>query len=190
MSWIPLGLTGLRAMLAPIVVMLAIYAPSQVAFGMCLILAFVSDILDGVVARRLDIATPNLRRLDSVADSAFYVAATFAAWFLYPRVIDDHFAALLLLAALELARYAFDFAKFGREASYHMWSSKVWGVALFVAFFALLATGYTGQAVAVAIYLGILADIEGLAISFALRRWRSDVPSIFHALKLRHGTPA
>ena len=189
MSWVPLGLTGLRALLAPVVVMLAIYAPNRLAFGVCLILAFVSDILDGFVARRLDIATPNLRRLDSVADSAFYVAATFAAWLLYPRVIDDHLAALLLLGALELARYAFDFAKFGREASYHMWSSKVWGVALFVTFFALLAMGYTGQAVAVAVYLGILADIEGLVISFALPRWRSDVPSIFHALKLRRGTP-
>jgi phosphatidylglycerophosphate synthase len=189
-SRIPLLLTALRASLAPVVVLLALYAPNRVALGVCVTLAFVSDILDGVVARRLNIATPNLRRLDSVADSLFYVAAAFAAWLLYPRVVADHFAALLLLAALELARYAFDWLKFGREASYHMWSSKVWGVTLFAAFFALLAMGFTGQAVALPIYVGIICDLEGLAISIALEDWRSDVPSIFHALRLRQGTRA
>ncbi len=189
-DWIPLSLTGLRALLAPVVVLLAIHAPNRIALGVCVALAFVSDIFDGIIARRLNIATPNLRRLDSIADSLFYVAATVAAWLLYPRVIEDHFGALLLLAGLELARYAFDFGKFGREASYHMWSSKIWGVTLFMAFFALLAMGFTGQAVAVPIYVGIIADAEGLAISLALREWRSDVPSIFHALKLRYATRA
>jgi len=144
-----------------------------------------SDVFDGIIARSLNIATPSLRRLDSVADSVFYGAAAVAAWLLYPTVISDHFAALLTLGTLEVARYAFDFAKFGREASYHMWSSKAWGVALFTAFFALLAMGFTGQAVAVPIYVGIVADVEGLAISLVLPEWRSDVPSIFHALSVR-----
>lgn len=186
MSQVPLLLTGLRASLAPVVVLLALYAPNRIALGVCVSVAFVSDILDGVVARRLNIATPKLRRLDSIADSVFYAAAVLAAWLLYPRVIDDHIAALLVLAALELARYAFDFVKFGREASYHMWSSKVWGVTLFAAFFALLALGFTGPAVALPIYVGIISDLEGLSISIALKDWRSDVPSIFHALRLRN----
>jgi len=185
-SQVPLLLTGLRASLAPVVVLLALYAPNRIALGVCVSVAFVSDILDGVVARRLNIATPKLRRLDSIADSVFYAAAVLAAWLLYPRVIDDHIAALLVLAALELARYAFDFVKFGREASYHMWSSKVWGVTLFAAFFALLALGFTGPAVALPIYVGIISDLEGLSISIALKDWRSDVPSIFHALRLRN----
>ncbi len=171
-------------------VLLALYAPNRIAFGACITIAFVSDIFDGVIARRLNVATPGMRRLDSIADSLFYVAAAVAAWLLYPRVIGEHFASLLLLAALEVARYVLDFAKFRREASYHTWSSKVWGVTLFMAFFALLAMGFTGQAVAAAIYVGIFVDIEGLAISLVLEDWRADVPSIFHALKLRYGSCA
>jgi phosphatidylglycerophosphate synthase len=183
---IPLALTGLRALLAPVMVFLAVEWPSRAAFGVCLVMALLSDIFDGVVARRLGIATPNLRRLDSIADSLFYVGALFAAWHLEPQVLLAHRAALALLVALEISRYAFDLLKFGREASYHMWSSKLWGLALFAGFFSLLALGRSGAAVAAAIWLGIVADIEGLAISAVLERWKNDVPSIVHAVRLRN----
>jgi CDP-diacylglycerol--glycerol-3-phosphate 3-phosphatidyltransferase len=184
-SKVPLLLTALRALLAPAIVVLALFKPDPRAFGVCLSLGFLSDVFDGIIARRLGVASPGLRRLDSCADTLFYVAATFAAWHLYPQVITRHFGALALLIALELSRYAVDIARFRREASYHMWSSKAWGMVLFVVFLALLTYGYTGPWVAMALYVGIVADIEGLAISFVLVEWKSDVPSILHAMKTR-----
>lgn len=182
---IPLALTLLRALLAPVVILLALYYPSKVAFGLCLISAFLSDVFDGVIARRLNIATPDLRRLDSMADSVFYVGVIFAAWYLYPAEIWRHLPALLTLAGLEVARYVFDLVKFRREASYHMWSSKLWGIFLFTGSFALLALGIGGLPVALAIYVGIVADVEGLIISILLRKWQTDVPTFVHALRLR-----
>jgi hypothetical protein len=92
---------------------------------------------------------------------------------------------LCLLFGLEVARYAFDLAKFGREASYHMWSSKLWGIALFCAFFSLLALNVDNAVVTLAIYAGIIADSEGLAISIMLSQWKSDVPTLLHARHLR-----
>lgn len=185
MKRLPLLLTGLRAALAPVVVLLAWLGPSRAALGACLLMAFLSDVFDGIVARRLGVATPTLRRLDSVADSLFYVAATAAAWRLHPEAITARWAPLAALAALEVARYAFDWLKFRREASYHMWSSKLWGLCLFAGFFSLLALGRDGLAVDAAVWIGIVADLEGLAISFTLRRWQNDVPSLVHARRLR-----
>jgi hypothetical protein len=115
----------------------------------------------------------------------FYAAALFAAWHLYPDQVRRHAPALAVLVALEVARYAFDLAKFRREAAYHMWSSKLWGIFLFFGFFSLLALGRGGIPVATAIFTGIVADIEGFAISIVLRHWKSDVPTIAHALRLR-----
>jgi CDP-diacylglycerol--glycerol-3-phosphate 3-phosphatidyltransferase len=184
---LPLLLTALRVLLAPGVVLLALFAPSRPAFAACLVTAFLFDVFDGIVARRLGVATPALRRLDSLADSLFYLAATFAVWHLHPRAIADRWVPLAVLAALELARYAVDLAKFGKEASYHMWSSKLWGIALFLGFLSLLAFGTDNRLVDAAVGLGIVADLEGLAISAALREWRSDVPSVVHALRLRRG---
>ena len=182
---VPLALTALRALLAPVVVGLALAWPARWAFAACLVAAFLSDVFDGVIARRLGVATPGLRRLDSIADSVFYVAALFAAWHLHPEAIRAQLVPLLALALLEIARYAFDLRKFGKEASYHMWSSRLWGVALFAAFLALLVFGEDRVAVPAAIGIGIVADLEGLAISVTLREWRTDVPTICHARRLR-----
>ena len=182
---LPLALTALRALLAPVMVLLAVAWPNSSAFAACLVIAFLSDVFDGVIARRLGIATADLRRLDSIADTLFYVAALFAGWHLHPQALLEHRTALGVLVLLELSRYAFDLGKFGREASYHMWSSKLWGLALFAGFFSLLALGQSGWAVAAAVWLGIVADIEGLAISVVLKRWKNDVPSLVHALRLR-----
>jgi phosphatidylglycerophosphate synthase len=181
---LPIALTALRAALGPVVVLMALVWPNAAAFAVCLTLAFLSDYLDGVIARRLGIATVPLRRLDSIADTVFYVSALFAAWYLRSDVLQPHVPALLVLAALEVARYGYDFLKFGREASYHMWSSKLWGITLVVAFFALLVFGRAGWPVSLAIYVGIAADLEGLAISSVLRESRTDVRTIFHAIEL------
>jgi phosphatidylglycerophosphate synthase len=182
---IPILLTALRALLAPVVLLLAIYAPMPDAFAVCLVTAFVSDIFDGIIARRLGVATTSIRRLDSAADTLFYAACMFAAWRLYPAAITDRIWPLSLLIALEALRYILDFAKFRREASYHMWSSKLWGISLFVGFLSLLAFGSHGVVISLAIYLGIVADLEGIAISIILQRWQSDVPSFVHALRVR-----
>jgi CDP-diacylglycerol--glycerol-3-phosphate 3-phosphatidyltransferase len=182
---IPIGLTTLRAALGPAVVLLALVWPSAPAFAVCLTLAFLSDYFDGVIARRLGVATPTVRRWDSIADTVFYVSALFAAWHLHSTILRPYVPALLILAALEVARYVYDFRKFGKEASYHMWSSKLWGVTLVLAFYALLVYGRAGWLVASAIYVGIAADLEGLAISSVLPTWRTDVRTIFHALSLR-----
>ncbi|MBS0380762.1 MAG: CDP-alcohol phosphatidyltransferase family protein [Proteobacteria bacterium] len=182
---LPLLLTLVRAATAPLMVVLALWRPWPAAFGVCLVIALVTDIFDGILARRLGVATANLRRLDSIVDTLFYGCATFALWHLYPQVLRSRWVPLAILLGLELLRYGFDLLKFGREASYHMWSSKAWGLALFIAFFSALALGLDNALIDFAIWLGILADLEGLAISLVLKHWRRDVPSIVHALRLR-----
>lgn len=185
MNRLPLFLVLLRAALAPVLVLLALFHPSGAAFGACLVTALLSDYFDGVIARRLGVATTNLRRLDSAADTLFYLAAAFAVWRLHPGAVLERQAALITLAGLELFRYVFDLAKFGREASYHMWTSKLWGLFLFAGFLSLLAFGQDSVWVSLMVYVGILADVEGIAISLILPRWQADVPTIFHAYRLR-----
>jgi phosphatidylglycerophosphate synthase len=186
----PAVLTGIRALLVPVLVLLTHFHGSHLQFGICLTVAFLSDVFDGVIARRLGIATPGLRRFDSATDSAFYLAALYAAWQLDRAAITSRIGPMIVLGILEASRYAFDWLKFRREASYHMWSSKLWGVALFAAFFSLLACGSDNALMSLAIYLGIAADLEGLAISVILPEWQSDVATIVHAIALRRRSSA
>lgn len=182
---LPILLTSSRLVLGPCIVAFAYLWPQSAVLVGCVVLAFLTDVFDGVLARHLDVATSAVRRLDTAADSVFYVGALWAAWVLHPDVILDNALLLVLLVALECVRYAFDFWKFRREASYHMWSSKLWGIALFVAFVAIFVMDDPGVLPTLAIAIGILADAEGLLISLILPDWRHDVPSIVHALRHR-----
>ena len=182
---VPLALVYLRFLLAPVMLLLAVYQPLPAAFAVCLVAAFLSDFLDGVIARRLGVATTDLRRLDSCADTVFWLAALAAAWIRYPQVIHEHWLPMLSLLLLEALRNLLDLIKFRREASYHMWSAKLWALTLFLAFVMLLAVGEASPWVSIAIAVGLLSDMEGLLISLVLTRWQHDVPTLAHVWRLR-----
>ena len=182
---LPWLLVWLRLMLAPAMLALALWWPRSVAFAVCLLAAFLSDYFDGVLARRWGSATAGLRRFDSFTDTVFCLAAFVAVWLLQPQTIRGALWGLSALFFLEMLRYLVDFLKFGREASYHMWSSKLWAVALYLACWMLLVGGEGGVWVAIAIGIGIVSDLEGLLISLLLPVWRHDVPSVFHAWRTR-----
>jgi CDP-diacylglycerol--glycerol-3-phosphate 3-phosphatidyltransferase len=184
MRQVPLALVVLRLCLAPILLATALWHPDRSVFAACLIGALLSDYFDGVIARRLGVATPGLRRLDSMTDTLFYLCALLAALVTAYDLVRAYFPALGVLLLIEVLRYVYDLRKFGKEASYHMWSSKLWGLLLFVGMGSLLVLHRGGWPVALAIGWGIAADLEGLAISMTLRTWRNDVPTLWHARRL------
>lgn len=189
MHHLPLVLTALRLLLAPLVIGLAYtHAPSWTLIA-CLFLAIGSDYYDGVIARKWQVATPLLRRFDSITDTVFYLAVLWAAWVQHEDIILAHTLGIGSILALELIRYIFDFFKFRKVASYHMWSAKCWQISIFAAFVGLLGFGISEPLLPIAIVLGILSDLEGLCASIVLTKPLTDVPTIFHAWNWRHNAP-
>jgi CDP-diacylglycerol--glycerol-3-phosphate 3-phosphatidyltransferase len=181
----PLALTTIRVLFVPFILVWAWNGRSGLPYIACLIIAFVTDYYDGVVARRLGVATAAVRRYDSAADIIFYVAALLAVWLVHPEVVRAHWISLSLVAGLELIRISFDLLKFGREASYHMWSAKAWNIALFAALVGLIGFNISGWLFQLPIVVGVITNLEGLAASLILPQWTHDVPTIFHAIKIR-----
>jgi CDP-diacylglycerol--glycerol-3-phosphate 3-phosphatidyltransferase len=172
-------------LLAPVLVWMVYAGAREFFFAVVIFIAFVSDYFDGVIARCLGVATPELRHFDSRADLVFYATAAWTVWTLRPDVARSIAVLALVVIALDVIRHVFDFAKFGRDVAYHAWSSKGWGLSLAAALVLLLGFGISQPFVPIAVYLGLLAQVEGLTISIVLPTWTSDVPTIFRALELR-----
>jgi len=64
--------------LAPVLVWLVYAGATGVVFAGVVLVAFVSDYFDGVIARRLGVASAELRHFDSRADLVFYATAAWA----------------------------------------------------------------------------------------------------------------
>lgn len=179
-----LGLTLLRLALAPALVLLARAGVPGIVLALALVTGFVSDVLDGVVARRAGVVTPLLRRLDSVVDTVFYLGVAYATWHLHPAALRALAVPILIVIGAEALNYAVAYARFRREASYHARSARLWGLLLFLALFVLLATG-SAALLPLALASGMVAQAETLAITLVLPQWRHDVPSVWNARRVR-----
>ena len=183
---VPMGLTVLRLLLAPLLVWLVYAGAPGVVFASVVLVAFVSDYFDGVIARTLGVASAELRHFDSRADLVFYATAAWAVWRLHPDVVRSVAIPSLVVVGLDVVRHIFDFAKFGKDVAYHAWSSKVWGLSLALALVVLMGFGINQPFIGITIILGLIAQIEGLLISVALPVWTHDVPTLIHALRIRN----
>ena len=186
---VPLAMTTIRIILAPFILFWAGNGRAGLPYVLCLITAFVTDYFDGVVARKLGVASATVRRYDSAADVIFYVAAFLAVWLVYPEQVRAHWLGLSLVASLEAIRVTIDYLKFRREASYHMWSAKAWNISLFAALTGLMGFGVSGWLFQLPIVVGMITNLEGLAASLLLPKWTHDVPTVFHAYKIRQSEP-
>ena len=183
---LPAALILFRLSLAPLVILLAAY---RLSFAIAIFIAIevLTDIFDGIIARRLNVETERLRRADSFVDTVFFVSVAVAAWILFPEVFRRYLSLLAILIALEAVRYVYDWLKFRRAASYHMYSAKAWGLVLCASMVALFGFGHAGWLLPLGIVVGIVSDMEGLLISFLLTTQKTDVHTVFAALELRRG---
>jgi phosphatidylglycerophosphate synthase len=178
----PQILIAFRATCAPLIFVLACFGfPGPLLAGV-LVAAFLSDVIDGVLARRMGTATPGLRYADTIVDTVFYVTAAVAMRLAVPGAFDGVRLLVVALIIVHVSRATFELTKYGRIASYHMWSAKALGLLLAVAMGYGFATGQPTPLFTCALWLGIANELEGFAASAILPAWRADVPSIVHAV--------
>ena len=181
LSSIPWALVIFRLAAGPALITLAMLGGRAFAVAAVVVLSLgvLSDILDGIIARRLKVATERLRRFDSRADVAFWVSATVAVHLMYPALIDATWPVIAVLATLEAGNHVVSVLRFGREASPHHLLSKLFGLGLWALFAQLMLTGQPGWLMGVVFALGVASQIEAFAITLRLKAWRCDVPSVF-----------
>jgi phosphatidylglycerophosphate synthase len=182
---IPWMLAAARAALGPVLIAGAACSWNGFALAGIVVSALVSDIYDGVLARQWRCDTAGVRLFDSMADTVFYLCTAAALWVSEPQLWRSYGGLLVLLLVLETMRFAFDFAKFGRPASYHSYLAKVWGLVMAVAVIGVFALDRSNVLVPVALVLGILCNVEGMAMSAVLPVWRKDVKTLAKAWRIR-----
>ena len=188
-TYIPLGLVLFRAMLIPVLPAISFWygnaATTMVVIAM--ILGFGSDILDGVIARKLRCDTDLLRRLDSQTDAFFWLSMLLCIAINQPAWIISQRYAIGSLLGLEAVCYLTSFLRFGRETCTHSWLSKAWGISLCAAFaLVLLNHPFASAAWKLCVLLGILSQLEVIAILCLLPHWQRDIPTVLHVLRSRN----
>lgn len=182
---LPAFLIFFRFALGPGIVLLGFCFPNGVLLVSCIGLALLSDIFDGGLARRWHVDTETLRRWDTRADTFFYICVLLVAMLRYPAAFERRWILLASLAIAEAAQHIFAAIKYGRHASYHSVLSKIWGLMMATAMCALLGFGLDNWFLDLTLAWGVLCNLQGLAMSLMLPTWHKDVPTLFHAARIR-----
>lgn len=181
----PNQLTALRLLaVPPLWAMALLDQPRLVGAG--LLLALLTDVLDGRLARRLGQASAFGAAFDSLADKALTLSVVGWLLLLRPELFRERWLWIAVAAVGFAASLLTGWIKFGRPAPLHLHSARLGGFvqALFV-LHALLAERYSPLLLAAALGLGTLATLEEIAVQLTHPQPDAQIRSIVPLLRRR-----
>lgn len=181
---VPATLVGLRFVIALLLLLDALDHQTGAGFVIGYVIAVLSDIFDGIIARKLAVSTARLRQADSWADICLYLCIALSTWLVFPQVLLDFKIPLLVAIAAQLTLFTISLIKFKKMPSFHTYTAKVWGLMLLVATIGLFGFNYD-KALWLAIALCLINSIEEIIMTLLLPEWQCDVLSLFHAMSRR-----
>lgn len=188
---IPILLIFFRLLLGPIMIFLAYNIDQSINLLLVFFmwLGIISDVFDGIIARKLNVSSEKLRRMDSQTDLVFWLCVSWCAWVLHPDIIKKNQIAIVIIFIMEILTYVFSFLKFRKETCTHAILSKMWGILLVLCFTAIIGFGTDTYIFKITFIVGIFAHIDVYLIILLLPKWMHDIPSCYHANQLRKGLP-
>ena len=180
---VPNALSVFRIVAVPVLLVLA-WQGALAAFLVLFAIGLASDVLDGVLARRLGQVTEFGAKLDQWGDFALWLSLPVAAWWLWPEIIRREAPYIVTALVCMVTPTAIAFLKYRAVPGYHTWSVKFGSVAMGVSAALLLLFDVAWPFRAAALFQ-ILCAIDELGITALLADVHHDVPSVFHALRMR-----
>jgi len=171
-------LTIYRLAAAPVAAFMVIEG-NRDAFFILIIISFVSDLVDGPIARWLGQESEFGAKLDTVADACTVLAGILGLYVFEGGSLLPVLPWLcLFLASYGTAAFAC-IAKFGRLPAYHLYLSKTaeFCAGIFIIF--LYTIDYSEQFFLTLVSLGTLANLESLITTLRLKHFRTDIGSLF-----------
>jgi CDP-diacylglycerol--glycerol-3-phosphate 3-phosphatidyltransferase len=180
---LPAALTTYRLLLGPAAILGAWYHAPVGIYAVILITGILSDIFDGVIARKLGVATVLLRRYDSTVDLVFYLCILGTATLLHPTAIREHLPAILVILGSELMCILVSLIRFQCMPGTHSYLAKFYGIVLFTCFFLLLVWGISDVIFAVAAGVAVITNGEVVLILLLSPVAPVDITSFTHVLR-------
>lgn len=178
LAWLPDALTMARLAAIPVLWILAFLGMrEELAIGATA--AAFTDILDGMLARRLGVTSKRGGAMDSTADHLLSTSLVVWLFLFCPQFFAVEGVRLLVWAAFALSVLAVGWVRFRQIGNLHLYSAKAAGVAGYGFGLLLLYTGdYTPAVWYVVLGMAWLGGIESLAVILTRRGVRDHRGSI------------
>lgn len=154
-----------------------------------MILGIITDIFDGIIARKLNVSSLKLRVWDSNVDQFFWLVTIASIFYLNLEFLKINYFWVGFVLLLEVIAYVVSYYKFGKSIATHSILAKIWTLTLLAFLIDLTLHSSSSTPFIICIGLGLISRVEIILIILSLYKWTSDVPSIFSVSNINKGIP-
>lgn len=174
---IPNIITIARIFLLPLI-LYGLFNDKKLLVICLLIIAGLSDAVDGFFARKFKESSEFGAMLDSFSDYLYY--AVFAFWFVvkYLVVLNKYFYAMAIPVLFVLSAYLIMFLRFKKVFFLHLYTSKFTAIVSYVLFLATLTFRFNSVFFELSLWIWFFSSFEILLVSVLINKPRSDVGSV------------
>jgi CDP-diacylglycerol--glycerol-3-phosphate 3-phosphatidyltransferase len=179
------GISIYRIITAPVLAYLA-FTRNLDVFKWMLCISFLTDVIDGYLARRFNATSVIGSKLDSIADDLTIVAAIIGVFVFKFQFIVEEIIPLGILLGLFIVQNILAFVRYKKMTSFHTYLAKIAAIlqgSFFILLFFIIEPIYLLFYTA-AIITG-LNLIEEIIMILMLPKWEANVKGIYWILKRR-----
>lgn len=154
-------------------------------FAVFLLISLSTDMIDGYLARKLNLASDRGAQLDSFGDAmTFFVALIGVGYFKWAFILENKMA-IGLVFGLYLIQLGLAFWRYGVPSSFHTYMAKT--AAFFQGIFMVLLFFFEPQIwlFYIMITLSALETVEEIILIFLLPKWTSNVKGLYWVMRSR-----
>lgn len=187
-SAIPLNVPNIlsiyRLLSFPVIAYIAIQGYERLFFWMLLI-NFITDILDGLIARTFNLQTKIGAKIDSIADFGTYLLVFLGIYMFKTEDFAPHIISFSIFIGLFIFAHVLALIKFGRMPSFHLYSWKIGGYIQGIFFIVLFSYGFITGFYYFMLIWGIVAFLEHITIQIMISEMISNAKGLYWVLKSR-----
>ena len=155
----------------------------RLVFSWFLLISYLTDAVDGYLARKLKITSPRGSQLDSFGDQITLVVGLLGLFYFETDFIKENLTLIIIAFIPYIIQMLIAYFKYGKATAFHTYLAKLSAVlqSLFILWSLFFNPEY--PLFYIMIGIGILETIEEISLIFMYDNWASDVKGIYWALR-------
>lgn len=179
-------ITVFRILAAPILLFLLFTGQWQ-TFKWLLLVAFLTDLIDGELARRFNVTSVLGSKLDSIGDDLMVLVAVVGMFVHFPDFILQELTVIAVMLVLFISQIAIALFRYSKISSFHTYAAKL---AAFAQGLFLLSSFFFHQPSQLLFYIAAVITItdlvEEIILVFLIPKWRANVRGLYWVMKERN----
>ena len=171
-----------RIAAAPVLLVL-IVLDNRSLFTWLLLFSYLTDAIDGYLARKLKITSPRGSQLDSFGDQVTLIIGLLGLFYFETKFIKINWVLIVIAFVPYIIQMVLAYLRYGKATAFHTYMAKL--SAILQSVFILWSLFFSPEYVLfyTMIVIGIIETAEEITLIFMYKNWASDVKGIYWALR-------